>query len=149
VRELASSRFDWHTALEDLSKVVPTNTVLQSLSATVSPTTSAAGGSSGAAGGIRGAIDSPAFDMTGCTANQDEVAQLMSRLRLINGVTRVTLGQSVKSASGAGSSSTSTPSTRTCAGGPSFDMVVFFQPMANTLPTTGSTTATTTAGATK
>src|SRR5207302_1301314 len=92
VHELASTRFDWHAALEDLTKVVPTNTTLQSLSATVSPTTSAAGGSSGAAGGIRGAINSPAFEMTGCTGNQDEVAQLMSRLRLINGVTRVTLG---------------------------------------------------------
>jgi Tfp pilus assembly protein PilN len=148
VREIASSRFDWHAALEDLSKVVPTDTTLQSLSATVSPTTSSAGGASGAAGGIRGAIDSPAFEMTGCTGTQDEVAQLMSRLRLINGVSRVTLGQSVKPASGAGSSSTSTASTH-CAGGPSFDMVVFFQPMANTLPTTGQTPATTTAGAAK
>jgi hypothetical protein len=87
--------------------------------------------------------------MTGCTGNQDEVAQLMSRLRLINGVTRVTLGQSVKSASGAGSTSTSAASAHTCAGGPSFDMVVFFQPMANALPAAGQTPATTTAGATK
>ena len=46
VREIASSRFDWHAALEDLSKVVPTNTTLQSLSATVSPTTSRSSGNS-------------------------------------------------------------------------------------------------------
>jgi len=149
VREIASSRFDWHAALEDLSKVVPTNTTLQSLSATVSPTTTSAGGASGAAGGIRGAIDPPAFEMTGCTATQDKVAQLMSRLRLINGVSRVTLGQSVKSATGSGSSTTTTASSHTCAGGPSFDMVVFFHPMANPLPTTAQTTATTTAGAAK
>src|SRR5579859_6400185 len=36
VREIASSRFDWHGALSDLSKVVPANTSLQSLVATVS-----------------------------------------------------------------------------------------------------------------
>lgn len=147
VRQIASSRFDWHGALEDLSKVVPANTTLQSLSATVSPTSGSAGGSSGSSsGGIRGAINAPAFDLSGCTASQDEVAQLMSRLRLINGVTRVTLGASTKPSGGTGSSATtSTASGHTCAGGPTFDMVVFFQPMANTLPTTASTTASTTA----
>ena len=141
VRQIASSRFDWHGALEDLSKVVPSNTTLQSLSATVSPTSGSAGGSTGSAGGIRGAIDAPAFEMTGCTGSQDEVAQLMSRLRLINGVTRVTLGNSTKPATGSASPTSSTGSAHSCSGGPSFDMVVFFQPLANPLPTTGASGA--------
>jgi Tfp pilus assembly protein PilN len=146
VRQIASSRFDWYGALEDLSKVVPANTTLQSLSATVSSTSSSTGASTGTSSGIRGAINAPAFDLSGCTGSQDEVAQLMSRLRLINGVTRVTLGQSTKATGGASTSATtSTGSAPACAGGPNFDMVVFFQPMANTLPTTGATAATTSA----
>jgi Tfp pilus assembly protein PilN len=144
VRQIADSRFDWHSAMEDLSKVVPSNTTLQSLTATVSPTSSATGGSGGSASGIRGAINAPAFEMTGCTGSQDEVAQLMSRLRLINGVSRVTLGQSTKAAGGSTSSATtSAGSPHNCAGGPSFDMVVFFQPQANALPSTGTGAAAT------
>lgn len=153
VREIASSRFDWHGALSDLSKVVPANTTLQSLTATVSPDTGSAGGASGSSGGIRGAIDAPAFELKGCTGTQDEVAQLMSRLRLVNGVTRVTLAQSTKPDGGQnpGVVQSSGPSTTGCASnGPSFDMVVFFQPMAGTLPSTGGqTVSTTSTGASK
>jgi Tfp pilus assembly protein PilN len=153
VREIASSRFDWHSTLSDLSKVVPANTTLQSLTATASPTTGTAGGATGSSGGIRGAIDAPAFELKGCTGSQDEVAQLMSRLRLINGVSRVTLAQSTKPDGGQNPGvvqSSSTQSTTGCAAnGPSFDMVVFFQPMAGTLPSAGQTVSSTSTGASK
>src|SRR2546421_94630 len=43
VKEIASSRFDWHGALGDLSKVVPPKTTLESLVATVSPSTTTGG----------------------------------------------------------------------------------------------------------
>jgi Tfp pilus assembly protein PilN len=151
VRQIASTRFDWHGALSDLSKVVPANTSLQSLVATVSSTASAGGGSSSGSGGaVRSAIDAPAFELKGCTGTQDEVAQLMSRLRLINGVMRVTLEDSSKgSAAAPGTTSSSAgPSGAGCpAKGPTFDMVVFFQPVAGALaPSTG---APTTAGGVK
>jgi Tfp pilus assembly protein PilN len=160
VREIASSRFDWHGALSDLSKVVPANTSLQSLVATVSPTTSS-GASTGAAtgGAVRGAIDAPAFELKGCTGNQDEVAQLMSRLRLVDGVSRVTLEDSSKpnaGTSGSGTSSVSTTGQGCPAKGPTFDMVVFFQPIAGALvaqapgtTTPGTPTPGTTTGAAK
>lgn len=135
VREIAATRFDWHGALSDLSKVVPSNTSLQSLVATVSPGTGGGGGS------VRGDINAPAFELKGCTVTQDAVAQLMSRLRLINGVTRVTLEDSKAAAP---SGSPGGPASGACpANGPSFDMVVFFQPMA------GSTTSTLTTGPAK
>lgn len=148
VREIAGTRFDWHGALSDLSKVIPTYTTLQSLSATVSSTSGS--GSGGSASGIRGDIDAPAFELTGCTETQDQVAQLMSRLRLINGVQRVTLSSSAKPAGGSSSSSSQGKSVCS-ANGPSFDMVVFFQPQASTLPTTttGAPPTTTTTGAPK
>jgi hypothetical protein len=118
VQEIASSRFDWHGALSDLSKVVPHNTVLQSLVATVS-STSTTGGGGGGSSTVRSAIEAPALSLKGCTGSQDEVAQLMSRLRLVNGVSRVTLEDSTDAPSGSSTGCT----------GPTFDMVVFFQPL--------------------
>jgi Tfp pilus assembly protein PilN len=133
VRQIASSRFDWHAALADLSKVIPANTSLQSLTGTVAPgaTVSGAGGSAGGSS-LRSAIPSPAFEMLGCTKTQDDVARVMSRLRLINGVQRVTLASSVKTdagQAGAAVSSVSGPAVGCGANAPTFDLVVFFAPL--------------------
>jgi len=152
VNEIASTRFDWYDALSDLSKVVPANTSLQSLVATASPTSTTGGSAvTTSSSGVRGDIDAPAFALKGCTGSQDEVAQLMSRLRLINGVTRVTLEDSNapgSTASGTGSTSSAQPGCS--ANGPTFDMVVFFQPVAGTASSTsGQTVSTSTTGATK
>jgi hypothetical protein len=95
------------------------------------------GGSALSTSALRGAINSPAFELKGCTATQDDVARLMSRLRLINGVQRVTLQDSVKASGAQGAStagtapvSSSTAGSGSCpVNGPGFDMVVFFQPL--------------------
>jgi Tfp pilus assembly protein PilN len=147
VRQIASSRFDWHAALADLSKVVPANTSLQSLLGTVAPgaTVSGAGGSVGGSaastGSLRSDLPGPAFELKGCTHTQDDVARLMSRLRLIDGVTRVTLADSLKQDGAQGGASVaSTPAASAPGAGasdsggcgantPSFDLVVFFQPL--------------------
>src|SRR5947199_3322523 len=63
VRQIASTRFDWHSALSDLSKVVPADTTLQSLNATVAPGV-ATGGTAGSGGGLRGDLNAPAFELT-------------------------------------------------------------------------------------
>jgi Tfp pilus assembly protein PilN len=131
VRQIASARFDWHAALSDLSKVVPANTSLQSLVGSVAPGAASGGsaGGSGVASSLRSDLSVPAFEITGCTRTQDDVARLLSRLRVINGVSRVTLGDSQKvSSAQAGTAVTST------AGGcgrnaPNFDLVVFFKPL--------------------
>lgn len=151
VRSIADARFDWHSALSDLAKVVPANTTLESVTGTVVPGASASGGSTGGAGSLRTDVTAPAFELVGCTANQDDVARLMSQLRLINGVTRVTFSNSQESTSSSGSSSASGSSTQTCANNAAtFDLVVFFQPVANAGPTgvtsvasSASTTSTT------
>jgi Tfp pilus assembly protein PilN len=147
VRSIAAARFDWHAALSDLAKVVPANTTLQSVNGTVVPGASAGG--SGGGGALRSDVTAPAFELTGCTASQDDVARLISQLRLINGVTRVTFSNSQASGSGGSSSS----SSQGCgANGPTFDLIVFFQPVANagatgvTSVTSASTTTTTPGG---
>jgi Tfp pilus assembly protein PilN len=141
VRAIAAARFDWHAAMSDLSKVVPANTSLQTVVGTVVP--GATAGGSGATG-LRGAISAPAFELSGCTRTQDDVARLISQLRLINGVTRVSFNNSQEApASASGGSGGS----QGCgANAPTFSLVVFFEPVANAGPSgvtsVGSTTST-------
>lgn len=133
VREIASSRFDWHAALAGLSRVVPANTSLQSLVGTVVPGVNVGGaGGSGVSADLRGDIPAPAFELSGCSDSQDDVARLISRLRLIDGVTRVSLESSTKSDSGQAGASVSSGTGGGCPGSsPSFNLVVFFTPLAN------------------
>jgi Tfp pilus assembly protein PilN len=145
VRQIAAGRFDWHAAMLDLAKVVPGNTSLQSLVATASPSSSGVGGAGASV--LRSDISSPAFELTGCTATQDDVARLMSRLRLMSGVTRVTLGSAVKTEGPQPGASISTTTPASASGTsqnqgcgpntPAFDLVVFFQLPAASLPSTG------------
>jgi Tfp pilus assembly protein PilN len=146
VNSIASARFDWHTALVNLSKVVPADTTLQSIVGTVVP--GASSGGAGTTSSLRSDIAAPAFDLTGCTANQDDVARLMSQLRLINGVTRVAFTNSqVSGASPSGSAG----SPGCAANAPVFSLTVFFTPVANAGPNgvtavSGVSTTSTTGG---
>ena len=152
VHSIAAARFDWHTALSDLAKVVPANTTLQSIVGTVVPGASSGGSGGAGTGSLRSGITAPAFELSGCTASQDDVAKLMSQLRLINGVTRVTISDS--QISNNGSVSSAGGSSQGCgANAPTFDLVVFFQPVANAGPAgvtsvAGTTATTTTTGGT-
>lgn len=151
VTQIASSRFDWHAALADLSQVIPANTSLQSLTGSVAPgaTVAGAGGSAGGSS-LRGAIASPAFELQGCTKTQDDVARLMSRLRLVNGVQRVTLGSSIKqdnaqtgaSVASTGSGSGAAATVGCGANAPTFDLVVFFGALPGATASAGAPAAT-------
>jgi Tfp pilus assembly protein PilN len=125
VKDLASSRFDWEQALRDISRAIPADVTLTSLNGTISSQT---GGSSG----IRSAIAAPAVELKGCAPGQKQVATLLSRLRNVDGATRVSLGKSLKPDASA------IPATPTsgagsigggCAGDrpPSFELVMFFE----------------------
>jgi len=89
VRDLTASRFDWEQALRDISRAVPADVTLAFLGGSVS-------NASGSGGPLRTAIASPAIELKGCTSSQPAVAKLMSRLRAVDGVTRVSLAKSVK-----------------------------------------------------
>jgi len=119
VQALASARFDWEQSLRDLSRALPSNVYLSSLKGSVD-------GGAGGASGIRSAIGSPAIELAGCTRSQPAVATLMSRLRNVQGVTRVSLAKSEKSSTTSGGG----PATAgPCGKGspPSFEVVVFFE----------------------
>jgi Tfp pilus assembly protein PilN len=94
VESLADSRFDWERVMRELSLVLPGNVWLTSLSASATPEASAGGEASGESSGLRGAIPGPALEMSGCATGQEAVAEFVTALKNIDGVTRVGLGSS-------------------------------------------------------
>jgi Tfp pilus assembly protein PilN len=143
VTDLANSRFDWEQALRDLSRAVPANVTIAALKGDLG---SAQAGGNG--GSIRGAITAPAITVTGCTFSQTKVAELMARLRNIDGVTRVSLSKSDKEATSAGTTAEDrrAPSATGYCGResvPAFELVVFFEgaAAASTAPAPGADAA--------
>jgi Tfp pilus assembly protein PilN len=94
VQSLADSRFDWERVMHELSLVLPGNVWLTSLSASATPEGAAGGATGGEASGLRGAIPGPALEMSGCATGQEAVAEFVTALKNIDGVTRVGLSSS-------------------------------------------------------
>lgn len=123
VKDLASSRFDWEQALRDVSRAIPADVTLTSLNGTIS------GGSAGGGSTIRSAILAPAIELKGCTRGQTQVATLLSRLRNVDGVTRVSLSKSLKPAATPATAAPVATNPVGCGQGrpPAFELVMFFE----------------------
>lgn len=131
VTALVNSRFDWAQTFRELGRVLPAGQVsLTSIGGTVgsgsgsssggyissagtspaSPSSGSASKSGSAGGSTSGsAVTSatppgsiPVFTLSGCATSQSEVALMLDRLRLIDGVSEVTLQSSTQSSSGGG-----------------------------------------------
>ena len=89
VTRLSATRFDWAHAMREVSRVLPADVWLTSLT-----------GASGAAGDTpsptTSAAPEPTITVMGCTRSQAKVARLMARLRTIDGVRRIALKSSAK-----------------------------------------------------
>jgi Tfp pilus assembly protein PilN len=121
VRGLAAARFDWEQALRDISRAVPGDVKLQALEGDIGLPGTAGGGDA-----LRGSIQAPAITLGGCASSQVGVARMMSRIKAVDGVTRVTLSKSESTTSGApAASTTGSP----CGAGdpPTFSLVIFFE----------------------
>ena len=157
VNALVNSRFDWAHAFHELGRVLPSNVSLTSLDGTVGSTSSASGAatsssskaSSSAAAGSSSSVTSatppgsvPTFTIAGCATGQAEVALMLDRLRLINGVNEVALQSSTKS--GATGSSGGGGGGGGCEGGdPAFTVQVTFDALPSiSAGASGSTTTT-------
>jgi Tfp pilus assembly protein PilN len=165
VEQLVDSRFNWPHALYELGHVLPHDASISSLdgqiaasttaaapSAGASSSASAAGASSATAAGASGAPASaaaavtsatppgsvPTFTLSGCATSQAEVALTLERLRLIDGVSEVTLQSSTKAGSGAttGGSSGGCPGTD-----PAFTVQIAFAPLPSSTAGASSTSA--------
>ena len=151
VSTLAQSRFDWAHAFRELGRVLPRDVSISSLTGSVgsSASTSSASPPAGAAGAASGAAVTsatppgsvPTFALGGCATSQSEVAQTLIRLRLIDGVSDVTLQSSGKSGGG-GASAGGCPGSD-----PAFAVQISFDPLP-AASTTSSATANASATAT-
>jgi Tfp pilus assembly protein PilN len=143
IKGLVAARFDWPQALGDLSRVVPSDVKLSSLTGTIRT------GSGTASNPLRSQLGAPAVEVNGCARSQTGVAQLMSRLRNVDGVTRVSLAKSEKptiTAAPGATGSVGAGSGSTCGkAGPTFSVVAFFEnnpaAAAYTTPTADATGA--------
>ena len=143
VRSLALSRFDWAQALDAVARTMPDDAWLTSMTGTVAPGVSVSGGGSSASA-LRSQRAVPAIELVGCTTSQGRVARLISRLRAVPGVDRVSIADTITGDAGAGS----TGGGGGCRGShptyPQFDMVLFF---GNAVPPAGPASPTTPGGA--
>jgi Tfp pilus assembly protein PilN len=151
VRSLASSRFDWSHALHEVARTIPSNAWLTALKGTVAPGVSVEGGSTDP---LRASLPNPALEVQGCTTSQADVAKVISSLRRVDGVERVSLSSSQKlddgSASGGGSSTAAAGDSGNadCRHGdahyPQFSMTLFFANPTTTASGAQTASATTT-----
>ena len=140
VTSLAQSRFDWAHVMHEVGRVIPADAWLTSLTGTVAPGVSLEG-ASGQTGALRSSLGVPAVEIVGCTTSQSNVARMMSRMRLIDGVTRVALNASEKSEGASGGGSDCRGSSNKF---PQFSIVLYFaQTVAAAPPVTGSPSSTT------
>jgi hypothetical protein len=163
VSELVDSRFDWAHSFHELGRVLPRGATISSLTGAIgsstatgassaAPAAKAASATPAAASAAPGAATTgasvasatppgsvPTFTLSGCATSQSEVALTLDRLRLIDGVSEVTLQSSAKGSGSGGSGA--------CAAkDPVFTVQVAFDPLPAT--PTASSPATATAAAT-
>ena len=174
VSQLVDSRFDWAHVFHEFGRVLPAEVSVSTLTGTVgtpaaggasgaaappaaaapaaASATPTAGSATAAKAGSAAAVTSatppgsvPLFSLTGCATSQPAVALMLNRLRLIDGVSSVTLQSSSKSGGAGGAGGC-------VAGEPAFSIQVAFDglptPSASTSAgTTSPASATTTGGA--
>jgi Tfp pilus assembly protein PilN len=132
IRALAASRFDWSHTLHEVARTIPADAWLTSMRGTVSPSASAEGGGTDP---LRTSLPGPALELIGCTTSHDKVAEVISNLRRVDGVERVSLSSSVKNggSDGGGGGGAGGDCRHGSAHFPQFSMTLFFaSPTAST-----------------
>lgn len=139
VRQLAASRFPWSDLLGQIGGVMPRAAALTTLTATSTPSTT---GTSGA--------PVPSVQLSGCAASQSVVAQTMVQLRLVKGVSDVSLSSSTESgpASGSSGSSSAGQGSGGCAFPVQFQLTLSFTAASATTAASTAATSTTSVPAT-
>ena len=138
VDTLANSRFDWAHVFHEFGRVLPAQTSISSLSGTIGTAraaSAAASPSAVTASTVASATPPgsvPTFTLAGCSTSQPEVALTLERLRLIDGVSEVTLQTSAAGAGGGGVSGCP-------AHDPSFAATVTFDPLPSTAAVAAAT----------
>lgn len=124
VASLADSRFDWERVMRELALILPSDVWLVKLEGSATP--EATEGSGG--GSLRASTPGPALQLEGCAKGQEGVAEFVTALKDIDGVTRVGVESSElpDGANGAGGPEGSTDECRTREFIAKFGIVVAF-----------------------
>ena len=145
---LMGTRFDWAHSLHEIGRVLPKDASVSSVTGTVGASTAsasasakpAATGTTGSASAVASATPPgtvPTLTINGCATSQGEVALVLQRLRLMDGVSEVKLASSAKTNSGGSTSS----SAGGCApNDPAFIVNVSFDGLPTPAATAPSTT---------
>jgi hypothetical protein len=160
VNRLVNARFDWAHAFHEFGRVLPPEVSVTAISGTIAatvapaPSASTANNTTGpsSSGGVQaapapsgatGAVASatppgsvPTFTLSGCAINQSSVALTLERLRLMDGVSSVSLQSSTKSATASAGASGACPGSY-----PVFTAQVTFDALPVSSIPTGSGTA--------
>ncbi len=149
VDTLVASRFDWAHVFHEFGRTVPAGVSFSSLagtigsaSATVATKVTASGTPASAATPVASATPPgsvPTFTLAGCAVSQATVAQMLQRLRLIDGVSEVSLQSSTASGSSAGGSSGGGAGGGCTGHDPSFSVTITFAGMPTPTAHTTST----------
>lgn len=133
---LAKSRFDWERVIREVSKIIPKQVWLSNMTGTVAPEVQV---DDGAGIAMRSEVPGPALELVGCARSQTAIASLIAAMHDIDGVTRVTAANGVKSTQQAGAETEQVPGAEEGAidvGGscaptaPSFQLVAAFDAVA-------------------
>jgi hypothetical protein len=143
---LAGSRFDWAHAFHEIGRVLPADASLSTIHGTIGSATSTGTVTTSSSGTPASATVAsatppgavPSFSLAGCATSQSEVAEVLQRLRLINGVSAVNLQSSTKATSGGGGGAGGTCPE----GDPAFAAQVTFSPLPTPAEAPGASTAT-------
>jgi Tfp pilus assembly protein PilN len=144
VSQLVDSRFDWAHSLHELGRVLPSTASIATIEGAVGSTAGNLGSGSAKTTSSATPVSAtppgsvPTVTLTGCATSQAQVAVTLNRLRLIDGVSEVTLQSSTSAgagSAGAGAGGGCPP------GGPSFTATLTF----DSLPAAGAASASTAA----
>jgi Tfp pilus assembly protein PilN len=140
VKSLTASRFDWSNAMHEVARTLPSGAWVLSMRATVNPSVSV----DGTPDPLRASLAVPAIELGGCADKQSGVASVLSALRGMDGVQRVSLSKSEKAQDAVSSSNSDSAGSaqQGCGTRPQFSLTVFFEAPASSA--TASTTASTT-----
>jgi len=135
VTQVAQTRFDWERLVRETSLVLPAETWLTEVSASVVPEEAIDGASTSSSDAS--APSGPSATFAGCAKHQSDVAKLMVRLRRMHRVQDVSLNES--SVEGDDSSATTIESfIQGCGRYPKFELTVAFDPADPSQPSQGT-----------
>jgi Tfp pilus assembly protein PilN len=157
VEQVVDSRFDWAHTFHELGRVLPRDASISSLdgsvggeaataaapaASTATPATSTTASAAAAPSSATPPGSVPAMTLVGCAKSQADVALTLQRLRLMDGVSAVSLQSSAKSATGStGAGSAAASGDGHCtAGSPDFTVKITFDPLPTPSSTSGSST---------